>query len=368
MFGATGCCEGPFTARRARHRAAIVPGKLFLAAAIMAAGLLPVLSPFAAAQDAAQTGGSSWIAFNNVGVMMAMNPDGTGQVQVTDSSAVSTPAWSPVFSDGSIKLAYAVPADDGSSDYLEILDFYPSLGQRVRLLPSWGGIFQLHWSPTTVTLADGKQKSWIAYATFDPNIGGGNREVIRIVELIYDGSTFAAGDQRVLDAGPGAEYWQARFSPDNQHLALGRIDYVTTIVRRKRTTTAVYSIWLANFDGTNQRELIKSGYDWYPAWKPDGTELAFISGRGGGSDVYVYRFEAGSVVEPPSRLTTTGFYKEWPSWSPDGREIAFVGSTKRFSGIMKVVRSSGQQINLTGGGGPGCPPDPEWSPMVFPPP
>ncbi|MDQ1443529.1 MAG: hypothetical protein QOG97_3757, partial [Acidimicrobiaceae bacterium] len=69
------------------------------------------------------------------------------------------------------------------------------------------------------------------------------------------------------------------------------------------------------------------------SWSPDGTQLAFSSGRHDtwdldlASDLFITGLpdpETGPVA--PRRLTTTGLAHFTPSWSPDGRAIAYVTS------------------------------------------
>ena len=52
--------------------------------------------------------------------------------------------------------------------------------------------------------------------------------------------------------------------------------------------TGNYDLWLAKTDGTGLVNLTaNNAQDTSPAWSPDGKKLAFISTRDGGSDVYI---------------------------------------------------------------------------------
>lgn len=60
------------------------------------------------------------------------------------------------------------------------------------------------------------------------------------------------------------------------------------------------------------------GWDWFPAWSPDGRRIAFA--RAGRSlDLYV----VGANGKGLRRLVHTRTNEEWPTWSPDGSKIAF---------------------------------------------
>ncbi len=72
--------------------------------------------------------------------------------------------------------------------------------------------------------------------------------------------------------------------------------------------------------GKAQRLLFDRGKDRTPVWSPDGTRLAFVSGRGDHSFVGVYTSaERALLYLAPS----TSFDTE-PVWSPDGGSLAFM--------------------------------------------
>lgn len=94
-------------------------------------------------------------------------------------------------------------------------------------------------------------------------------------------------------------------------------------------TTRIYTV---NLDGS---QLIATNPvrdslhlpDWYPAWSPDGSKIAFASYRafpqlfapGSNDDIYVMNPDGAGVV----RLTNTPDWERWPAWSPDGSRLAF---------------------------------------------
>ena len=57
--------------------------------------------------------------------------------------------------------------------------------------------------------------------------------------------------------------------------------------------------------------------DAFPAWSPDGTQIAFDSNRTGHFQIFVWH--AGTVRQ----LTSSGTVSGLPAWSPDGSQIAF---------------------------------------------
>ena len=80
-------------------------------------------------------------------------------------------------------------------------------------------------------------------------------------------------------------------------------------------------IYVMDADGGNQENLTNHpAYDAEPDWSPDGTKIAFVSGRDGdGSQIYVMDANGKNVI----RLTEGRETKGGPDWSPDGRKIAF---------------------------------------------
>ncbi len=82
-----------------------------------------------------------------------------------------------------------------------------------------------------------------------------------------------------------------------------------------------FEIYVMDPDGGNQVNLTDHpSYDGQPDWSPDGTKIAFVSGRdGAGSQIYVMDADG----KNPTRLTDGQGTKVHPDWSPDGGRIAF---------------------------------------------
>lgn len=94
------------------------------------------------------------------------------------------------------------------------------------------------------------------------------------------------------------------------------------------------------FGGTALR-LIDNGY--YPAWSPDGKQIAFQSNRDGHWDLWSIAAEGGT----PRRLTNDPEFDYQPSWSPDGKWIVY-GHGKIPDFNLRVINvSGGEPIDLT---------------------
>src|SRR5262245_3733142 len=82
-------------------------------------------------------------------------------------------------------------------------------------------------------------------------------------------------------------------------------------------------IWIANEDGTGvQRLTDNKARDAYPRFSPDGTMIAFSSGREGNDDVFVVPATGGK----PRQLTFHSANDTAQGWTTDGKRILFTSA------------------------------------------
>ena len=117
-------------------------------------------------------------------------------------------------------------------------------------------------------------------------------------------------------------------------------------------------IYVMNNDGTQQVRLTNNpGTDDYPAWSPDGTKIAFLSGNSlklmnaDGTN----QTQLTTVAIAPNCDIFYGFSCGL-SWSPDGAKIAFTDD----AGIFTIDMDGSNRINLTNS--PETDTHPSWSP------
>jgi dipeptidyl aminopeptidase/acylaminoacyl peptidase len=108
-----------------------------------------------------------------------------------------------------------------------------------------------------------------------------------------------------------------RVSPDGRKV----VYTINQAVMSPEKSEFVSQIWSANADGSDPLQLTyaeKSSEN--PQWSPDGRLLAFTSGRGGKTNLYVLRLVGGEAEQVTDVKSGVGSF----AWSPDGRQIAFV--------------------------------------------
>jgi eukaryotic-like serine/threonine-protein kinase len=233
--------------------------------------------------------------------------------------------------------AYPVFLPDGNH-------FLYAIGSSV---PQNGGIFVGALDGTTKTrlMALGSRLVGLAYAPpgyvivggdsltaqqFDPsrlNVLGSPVPVADAVDgfsvsgnglLLYRKTSTAAAEKQLTwfdragrplgQIGTKANYGNVEFSPNGDRVA---VDIVTDNNR---------DVWMIDMArGVPSRLTFDPGPDWTPVWSPDGSRIAFASGRNG---THIYEKASSGVGSDTLMFKSAG--TEIPvSWSHDGRYIVF---------------------------------------------
>src|SRR2546430_1790377 len=117
-----------------------------------------------------------------------------------------------------------------------------------------------------------------------------------------------------------------------------------------------FGIYVANADGSNPVRLTQ-GMDGDPVWSPDGTRIAFESGREDGtSDVYFMNADGSNRVQ----LTRGSTGNLLPAWSPDGAKIAFQTNRDGDWEVYVMNADGTGLVNLSVSRGPDV--EPDWRP------
>ena len=218
--------------------------------------------------------------------LWVMNADGSENRRLTMGRSGS-PAWSP---DGR-QIAY----DDHDAGAIWIIG---ADGEgAVRLADNSGGA---SWSP------DGRKILFFSWRDFPDQE---QRNELYVMD--------ADGSNQVRLTRNEAEDVEPRWSPDGTQIAF-------TSSRNGNP-----DIYVAATDGSRPRPLTSDpAPDEGPAWSPEGTRIVFTSYRGGADplmlgDGNAEVFTVGPDDAAPINVTNDPGWDGYPAWSPDGRQIAF---------------------------------------------
>jgi Tol biopolymer transport system component len=241
--------------------------------------------------------------------LYSINPDGTGEHQITDGTHFDGyGAWS---ANGS---QIAFTSNRGGQAGLYTMRADGSDARQVRTPAGFGGPYLLSWSSKNVLAY-----SWVT----DPSQEGS------LVTIPAGGGTpFTLQTDQVIAT--------ADWSPDGN-----RIAFVST---RDGGNSHIFVI---NADGTGLTEISKmaGSAEGAPSWSADGRHIAFMRAFGGGDGIW---FVDPDGVNPVRVTTMTG--DAYPSWSPDGSRIVFT-STRDGPGDLYIVNADGshvQRLTTTG--------------------
>jgi TolB protein len=221
-------------------------------------------------------------------------PPGGSSPGSTASPQSAASSGSPVASGGNdiSALAGRITFSSGTND-IYVVNANGS-GLR-RLTSNPANDFDPAWSPDGRMIAFRSERD-------------GNTE---IYVMAADGSA-----QRNVSHDP-TEDWGPTWSPD------GRVAWNCA-----RGQAIGFRACVERADGSGLHTIPAEIYVEYMDWSHDGTKIVFMSQEPGASgtdpDYNIYVMNAdGSGVQ---RLTTTGGEDGWPAWSPDGRQIAFAST------------------------------------------
>lgn len=113
---------------------------------------------------------------------------------------------------------------------------------------------------------------------------------------------------------------------------------------------AMNGIMLMDADGGNARAVTFKTAGWAPVWSPDGKHIMFTSGQGG--ELYVSTPDGSEVRRLSGRLVDPQldppYYPSY-AWSPDGASLAYVRADGEQYGLWVADFEGGEPRELVGG-------------------
>jgi len=235
------------------------------------------------------------IMIEGVYQLFVMNPDGSGQVQITHGAANhDTPAWSP---DGR-KIAYV----SDRSRHSVIYTINPDGTGEERVTDDKHEYIHPSWSPDSGRI--------IYCSDDDLKPPAKNASEIFSVDLkTRQVSTLISGGTNTYPS----------WSPDGEK-----------IVFRRMLGEMNSEVFVANSDGSEARNLSNHpAFDGWPAWSPDGTMIAFGSNRNANYQIWIMKADGTDV----RLLANTEGRATEPRWGPDGRTVYFTNCKKVDFGV-----------------------------------
>ena len=96
-------------------------------------------------------------------------------------------------------------------------------------------------------------------------------------------------------------------------------------------------IWIVSQNGAENRRIVTDPSAGFPAWSPDGKQIAFMSNRDGNWDIYLVAADGKGL----RRLTRSKSSEGLPAWSPNGKGVAYLSDQDGQWGIYLQRVDSG---------------------------
>ena len=172
------------------------------------------------------------------------------------------------------------------------------------------------------------------------------------LKLLYTSYKLRNPDIFSHDLRSGRRTAVARYSGLNTSAAISADGQRMAMILSKAGSPDLY---VGRIDGSGLNRLTSTREEEAcPCWSPDGRQICFTSGAGGGVRLYLVD-PAGGKMRRLRTAGVSGIHSE-PDWSPDGRWIAFTASMGRRFHICVVPAGGGEVAVLSEGE------DPSWAP------
>src|SRR5687767_1191766 len=136
----------------------------------------------------------------------------------------------------------------------------------------------------------------------------------------------------------------AEISPDGR-----QVIYAKSELKKWSDNKRVSSIWIANADGTEHRQLLGSDKDRSPLWSPDGKYVAFLSTRdqaegnrdAAGAQIWLLPMSTGGEA---TKLTDLKSAVRSMKWADDSSRIFFTAEEPQSDAEKEARKNAGDGI------------------------
>lgn len=294
--------------------------------------------------------------------LIAANVDATGEQKISTydlsyffvTGVPLNAAWSP---DGE-NIVLGVPATDTSGLYRRMIAVRVKDGKTTEIgSQRWYALGQFAWfrdgSGLIFTGSDQPSGSpvqiwYISYPAGQTHKLTNDLNDYRVVSLTADSSALVTVPLDRLSTvwlAPNGDSSRAVQITSNKYDGLDGVAFVPDgrVVYTARTGGGRANLWIANADGTDQRQLTADDHpNFMPAVTPDGRYVVFVSNRAGTQNIWRVDIDGAN----PTQLTR-GQADAGPNLSPDSQWVAYASNDNGTQTLWKVPINGGNPVRLT---------------------
>lgn len=295
--------------------------------------------------------------------LIVANADGTGEQKISTYELVHffqlgvpmNAAWSP---DGE-NIVLGVPATDTSGLYRRVLAVRVKDGKATEIgSQRWYALGQFAWlrdgSGLVFTGSDQSSGSpvqiwYISYPAGRARNVTNDLNDYRGVNLTADGSALVTVPLDRLSTvwvAPNGDSSRAVQITSNKYDGLDGVAFAPDgrVVYTSRTGGGKSNLWIANADGTGQRQLTADVHTHsMPVVSRDGRYVVFVSNRAGTSQ-NIWRID---IDGANATQLSYGQADAAPSLSPDSQWVAYTNNDNGTQSLWKVPITGGNPVRLT---------------------